>query len=159
MNEHQRHTEFLREIIRYDDTEERHKLEGRIAEVKRDDRCVKRAARFMALFVALSVAGVGYGAVLQDNFPYGKFGFLVRFTCELGLAAVICLAVFMTLLAVYRVRLNRLRDECRRVVNRILESQLGKPHVLKSRSGRPEASISPDGPGSLRTLAENGETK
>jgi hypothetical protein len=156
MNEHQRHTEFLREIIRYDDTEERHKLEGRIVEVQRDERCVKRAARLMALFVALSAAGVGYGAVLQDNFPYGKFGFLVRFICELGLAAVICLAVFAVLLAVYRVRLNRLRDEFRKVVNRILESQLGKAQVAKSRGARLEAGDSIDGSGSQGKLAAGG---
>jgi hypothetical protein len=159
MNEHQRHTEFLRDMIRYGDTDERHKLEGRIAEVQRDARCVKRAAWLMGLFAALGAAGLGYGAALQENFPYGEFGFVARVLCEIGVAAMICLAVFVGLLAVYRTRLNRLREECRQLINKILESQLGKPHVAKSRGVHLETGVSTDSPSSLRKLAVEGETE
>ena len=48
MSEHEKDLAFLRQCIFYDDTDERRKLEERIAQVKRDERCVQRAAWLMA---------------------------------------------------------------------------------------------------------------
>ena len=130
VSEHERDTAFLRQCILYDDSIERGKVEERIAQVQRDERCVRRAAWLMAHLTALSAAGFAYGAVLQDNFLYGESQFVIRLICELGLASLISLVAFMGLLMAYRKELNRLREQCRRLATTLLESRLGKPRPM-----------------------------
>lgn len=129
MSEHQIETAFLRRVILYDDSEEPLKLNKSIAQVQQDERCVQRMAAAMALFLMLGLACVGYGVILQENFPYNLPRPVINVFCGLVLASMICLVAFAGLLAVYRMKLNRLREECRRLVARLLESHLGKPHI------------------------------
>lgn len=124
MSTHQTETAFLRRIILYDDGEEPRKLETSIARVQAHQRCVQRVTYLLAPFPMLAIAGVFYAEVLQEGFPLG-----LRFLCELGLASLICLAGFVGLLAVYRLKLNRLRMECFQLIVRLLESRLGKAQV------------------------------
>lgn len=128
MNEHQKETTFLSHIIRYDDSDEGRKLQQSIAQVQRDQCCVQRVASVMALFPALALAGVAYEIVLQNNFPYDGPHRGLRLLCEVGLASLISLMAFAGLLMGYRVKLKRLRDQCRRLVTHVLESRLGTPH-------------------------------
>jgi len=149
MNEHQRQTAFLRHLIALDDTDERRKLDEGIAQVQRDGRCVKRATALMALLTALGAVGLGYGVVLQENFPYGKSRFFLNLLCALGLAAVICLLFFGALLMVYRRKLNGLREDCRRLVLTVLESRLGKSSTSPSLAVTPrrsETTVAPPEP-------------
>ena len=127
VSDHERDMAFLRHCIRYDDSAKRHQLEERIAQVQRNDRCVRRAVWLMTLLTALSGAGLAYSAVLQENFPYGKSSFVIRVLCEVGLASLISLVAFVGLLMAYRMELNRLREQCRRLATTLLESRLGKP--------------------------------
>ena len=129
MSEHQIQTAFLRSVIVYDDSDEPLKLNESIAQVQHDQRCVQRMACAMALFLMLGLAGYGYGAILQENFPYNLSQHVINIFCGFVLASLICLVVFAGLLAVYREKLNRLRERCRRLAARLLESRLGKPHT------------------------------
>ena len=122
MSEHRTETGFQTHSIVFDDGDPRRKLEERIAQVQRDEGCVQRAASLMALFVVLGAVGFGYGAVLEENFPYGQSSFVIKLICEIGLAALISLVAFVGLLLSYRNKLNRLREECRGLVTKILES-------------------------------------
>jgi hypothetical protein len=123
MTEYQKETAFLRRAIRTEDTDQHRAIEKSIIQVQRDLRCVRRAAWLMALFLALTAAALAYGAALVDNFPFGKHQFVIRIVSIIGLASLISLMAFSGLLPVYRQRLNRLRDECRRVVADLLERQ------------------------------------
>jgi hypothetical protein len=125
MSEHQKETAFLRQVIRFDDTNERHELEARMVQVQRDQRSVCRAAWIVAMFAALGMAGLAYGAIFQESFPYGPSQLLVNVICELGLGALISLAAFGVLLAAYRRRLNHLRAGCRGLVMKLLECRHG----------------------------------
>jgi len=127
VSEHERDTAFLRQCIVYADSTERGKVEERITQVQRDERCVRRAVWVMAHLTALSAVGLGYGVLLQENFPYGKSRFAAKLLCEFGLASLISLVAFVALLMAYRKDLNRLRGECRRLATTLLESRLGKP--------------------------------
>ena len=129
MSEHETETAFLRHIILYDDSEERRKLEKSIAQVRRDTHCVQRVASVVALFPLLALAGLAYGALLQENFPYSGSAFVLRVLCVLGLASLICLVGFAGLLTVYLTKLHRLQKEARQLVIKLLESRLGNPHV------------------------------
>jgi len=129
MSEHETETAFLRHIILYDDSEERRKLEKSIAQVHRDTHCVQRVASVTALFPLLAIAGIAYGALLQESFPYNASDLVFRVLCVLGLASLVCLVGFAGLLTVYLRKLHRLQKEARQLVIRLLESRLGNPHV------------------------------
>ena len=128
MNEHQRETAFLRNIIAFDESSERSKLEERIGEVQRDERCVKRIAWVMAFLGGLGLAGLAYATLFAENFPYGKSQLAFNILCTVGLAALISLAGLACFLIACRQELNTLREECRRLIMKMLESRLGKPH-------------------------------
>jgi hypothetical protein len=141
-------------IIVCDETDERRKLEGRIWQAQRDERCVRRAAMLMALFVALDAVALAFGALYADNFGYGGSGFVFKLVCELGLASLICLGAFVAFWFTYRRKVHRLREECRRLVTKLLESHLRKPQIAPLRGSllgagaRPAAQDAPGGNGS-----------
>jgi hypothetical protein len=122
MSDHQKETAFLRRLILLADSDARRELEERLGQVQRDECCVKRRALVMAVLAALAGAGVAYSAVLQTNFPYGELSFALKLLLEIEAAALISLAGFGCMLMVYRKRLNRIREECRRLATKALES-------------------------------------
>ena len=129
MSEHQKHTEFLRHCLRYGDSTEHQALDKIITQIQRDERCVQRALWLTAILTALAVAGLGYPAILVDNFPDDAPQSIVNLACALGLASLLCLLVFTVLGMVYRRKLDQRREECRQLVPKLLASRLGKPVV------------------------------
>ena len=124
MSEHQRNTAFLRQVILYDDSAERHQLEERIAQDQRNERCVRRAVYLVALLTALAIAGLCYSAIFLPDFPQNKSRFIIRIFAILGLASLICLPAFLGYWGAYRRDLDRRREECRRMATQLLESRL-----------------------------------
>lgn len=131
MSNHQRETDFLRQCIRYDDTEERHRLEERVTQLQRDERIVRRAVWVMTLLAALAMAGLGYAAVFQQDYPLNVTQFTGRFVikwlCALGAGSVVSLFVFLGLGAYYRKKLDARREDCRKLALKVFESRLGQP--------------------------------
>jgi hypothetical protein len=127
MSEHQKHTEFLRHCLRYGESDEHQALDKRIIQIQRDGRCVQRAVWLMAILTALAVAGLGYPAILVENFPDDAPQSIINLICALGLASLICLLGFAGLGMVYRNKLNQRREESRQLVTKLLASRLGKP--------------------------------
>jgi hypothetical protein len=135
MSEHQKETAFLRNVIAFDDSGERHKLEQKIGEAQRDERCVKRTAWLMAFLGGLGLAGLAYGTLFAERFPYGDSWLAFKISCTVGLAALISLVMLACFLIGCRQKLNRLREECRRLIMKVLESRLGHPHASLLREG------------------------
>ncbi len=48
-SEHQREMKYLRQFMAHDDPSERREMEAKIVQAQRDERCVRRAVRPMAL--------------------------------------------------------------------------------------------------------------
>jgi uncharacterized membrane protein len=136
MSEHQKDTDFLRRIIAYGDSEEHRELDGKIAQVQRDERCVKRVALAAALFTLTALVGLAYTAIFDESFPYNQSRLLVTILCDVGLASLICVVGFVVLLMVYRMRLNELREECRHSVKRLIEFHLDKSRVMAPQHDR-----------------------
>ena len=161
MSDHHRETLFLRQCILYEEGAERQQLEERIGRIQQDARCVRRAAWLMALLTALVVAGLGYAMVLVDNFPYSVPHFIITFALGVGVGSLISLLVFLSLGRFYRMRLDQRREECRRLVAKILESRLGKPVPLRRRedsaAGQDPRTV-PVPAGDDRSLARNEST-
>jgi hypothetical protein len=156
MSEHQKELTFLRHVILYDGSDERGKLEQSIAQVQRDKRCVLRLTSVAVLLLMLVLAGVAYGIIFQENFPYNPSDLVFKLLCELSLALLFCLAAFASLLTLYWLRLNRLRQDCRHLVKKLLESHLGDPHIATSRTSQPVSDHRPGPPTSaLRPLTSD----
>ena len=136
MSDHEKHTEFLRQCILYDESARRQELDAGIIQIQRDERCLRRAVWLMAGLTLLAVAGLAYGAVLADNFPYNTPQFIIDIICALGAGSLISLLFFVGLGMVYRSKLDQRREECRQIVMRLLESRLGKPVTTHSRDMR-----------------------
>jgi hypothetical protein len=133
MSEHRKDIEFLRRLIVYADTEEHRELDRKIAQVQRDEHCVQRAAQMAVLFALAAMAGLAYVTILGNDFPYSQSQLFVTILYGVGLASLICLVGFAGILTIYRLRLNRLREECRQLVKRLVE-----PHLEKSRVMAPQ---------------------
>ena len=133
MRARQRETAFLRQAILYDDTAERRELEERITQLEREALCVRRAIWLMTVTSALATAGLGYCAIFLADFPQNmtQFGtrFMVKGFFALGLGSLISLLAFVVLALIFRKELDQRREECRRLVAKLLESRLGKPRT------------------------------
>ena len=131
MNDHQKETAFLRKCIRFDDTEERHRLEERIAQITRDEHIVRRAVWLMALLAALAIAGLGYAAIFIAEYPLNVSQFNTRIVVKalfaLGTGSLFCLFGYLILGVVLRQEHDRRRDDCRRLALKLLEARLGQP--------------------------------
>ena len=125
MSDHQRHTEFLRDCIRYDGSARRQELMNEIVRIQGAARCVWHAAWLMAMLAVLALAAFGYGTILVTNFPYNAPQSVVNLIYALGLGSLISLLTFAVLGMTYRWKLDQKREECRQIVTRLLESRLG----------------------------------
>ena len=123
MTEHNKDTEFLKQMLRSENTDERRILHDQIAKLQRDAECVKRIAWLAAMLSAVGAALFLYGRILLESDPFGTSRMVIRVVCELGLGSFIALCALAVVLGIYRYKLNRLRAQCRRIVTRSLESQ------------------------------------
>jgi len=111
-------TTFLRRIPFYDASSESKRVEESIARAHRDCVCVRKAAEFAAVIVVVA------SVLTQAEFFQSKPNVRLWALCVVGLAALICLLTFLCVLVAYRVKLNRLRDECRNLVRNLVETRL-----------------------------------
>jgi hypothetical protein len=130
MSDFETETEFLKQCLKYDKSAECQNLEQAMAQIQRDERCVGRAASLMFKLTAFSVAGLAYPACLMPDFPYGPGQFLVNVVCALVGGSLISLLVFAGLGMIYRGKLNGRREECRKIVSKLLEAAWGKSMFL-----------------------------
>ncbi len=144
MNAYRKETTFLRELIVYDDSTERQKLEERITEIHRNECCVRSAVWLMIFLIVLAIAGLGHSAVFLKDFPDSKSHFVIKFSCVLGLGSMISLLGYLGFWMFYRHELDRQYEECRRLVAKQLESRLGEPRTWPL----PEAVQELESPGS-----------
>ncbi len=154
MRDHHLQTEFLKHCLRYEQSGGRQKLEQEITQFQRDERCVQRAAWLMAILTALALMGLAYPAILLANFPYSAPQSIVKLDCALGVGSLISLLAFVGLGTLYRRKLDQRREECRRMVTRLLASRLGDPAATSWRdapgndASRGPAQTAPGGNGS-----------
>jgi hypothetical protein len=124
-NDHQKHTEFLKECLRYDENTRCQELAQEMTRIQRDECCVQRATWLMAVLTTLALALLVYPAILLGDFPYSVPRFMMHVVSILGLASFISLLTFLVLGVLHRQKLNRLREESRRRVAKLLETRMG----------------------------------
>lgn len=129
LSPHQQEMSFLQNLMLYDSSEARLELEEKVTRSECREACARRAAWLMALLMAFALAGLGYAAILLDDFPQNKSQLIIRVFSALGLASFISLLAFGGFWLVSRGEVDEQRAECRRLVTKIIESRLGKPPI------------------------------
>lgn len=137
MSEHQKQSAFLKTLLTYDDSAEHRRLQERIAGAERDERCIRCACRLVGLVALLAVSGLGYSAVLLPEFFHSSRSFLVQFFCALALGSILCLGVFFGLWFWYRSIVNKLHDECRRLITSLMRARFTTTARQSSSQTRP----------------------
>lgn len=127
MSEYKKQAAFLKYLMSYEDTAENRALFERLSAAERNERCLLCACRLVGVISLFGVAGIGYSAVLLPQFFDNATHVVVQFFSALGLGSLMCLAVFLGLWVWYRGMVNRIHEECRRVIATMLESRLQKP--------------------------------
>lgn len=121
MSEHQKQAAFLKALMAYDDGIEHRSLKERLSVAERNERCLTYACRLVGVILLVGVAGLGYSAVLLPEFFDNSPHLLIQFFSALGLGSTMCLAVFSALWFWYRSAVNRIYEECRQIVTRMVE--------------------------------------
>lgn len=124
MSDYNEETTFLRRILLYDPGSKSKRVDELIDQVHRDRARVRKATEFAAVIVLL-VAVLSQAEFFQSEPNVRLWPLSV-----LGITAVICLVTFLGVLVFYRVKLNRLRNECRGLIRNLVETRLSLPERL-----------------------------
>jgi len=127
MTAHKKPGAFLKALILHLDREERRQLYDNLVEAERDEKCIRRAMFLMIVLLMVSVAGLGYCALLLPEVFHNPTHLLMRSLAVLGLGSLISQVVFLAYLLWHRTVVTRLHEECRRLVLALAQSQLKVP--------------------------------
>ena len=116
MTERQKESAFLKDLLRGENNELCSRLHSQIVKSEQNEKCVRCALFTVSIMGLLSLAGVGYSAVLLPEFFDNATPFLVRLFTTLTLACCLCISVYVSLWYSYRATTNQLLGEVRRFV-------------------------------------------
>lgn len=160
--EHHKEHSFLKLLIAHDASEESRQLQDGLAQAERDERCIRRAMFLMAVIFVLSLAGLGYCAILLPDVFSNPKHLIMRTLSYLGLGSLISEGVFLGYLLWHRLAVGRLHGQCRSLVLALARSQLRLPVALgnsmqaekHSPSGFPQSPTQPIGMSSQESFSQ-----
>ena len=130
MSEYRKQAEFLKLLLEYDETPESHALRERLTIAERNEYSIYSACRLVGMVGILALFGLGYSAVLLPSFFDRSSHFLIQLCSALGLGSTLCLAVFVGLWLWYRGTSNKVREECRRSISKLIDGKF-RPEKLR----------------------------
>jgi hypothetical protein len=125
MTEYRKQAAFIRRLVSYDTSGEGALLLERLQQAQKNERCIFSACVLVALLACFGLAGLGYSAVLLPQFFHNSTHVLIRLFGALGLGSGLCFVFFVGLWRWYRGGVNRVHEECRKLVTRMLEAHFG----------------------------------
>ncbi len=125
---------FLKQLIAHDTSEESCQLQQSLVQAGRDERCIRRAMLLMWTLFMVSLAGLGYCAVLLPDVFHNPDHLATRSLCYLGLGALISQMIFIGYFFWHRAVVRRLHGECRLLVLALAQSRLKHP-ATQTRAG------------------------
>jgi hypothetical protein len=131
MNEYRRQSDFLKHLLAMDDSPSSRTLHERLVVAERNERCLFGSCRLVALIGVVGILGFGYTAVLLPEFFNNSTHVLIRLFSALGLGSAICLIVFAGVWLWYRATADRVREDCRLLIVRMLAARL-RPEVERT---------------------------
>ncbi|MCX6902266.1 MAG: hypothetical protein NTW03_02050 [Verrucomicrobia bacterium] len=125
--EHKTEHTFLKQLIVHDASEASRLLQNNLAQAERDEKCIRRAVFSMVVLFMLSLAGLGYCAILLPEVFRNPSHLVMRSVCYLGLGSLISQVAFLGYFLWHRIAVSRLHRECRRLVLALAHSKLQLP--------------------------------
>jgi hypothetical protein len=92
-------------------------LLNRLTKADRDTRSILRAVFLAAVFFLLSVAALAYCALLQPEIFYDSAHFFIKILSFVCLTSLIAEVEFLGCRLSHRIVVNRLHQECRRLLS------------------------------------------
>jgi len=133
MSERQRQTQFLKTLLGRDPDPGHEDLGHRLQAAERDERCMKRACRLVAIITMLALAVLGYLLVLKVPDQSARLAQAALRFCEaLALGSAMCLGVFVGLLFWHRALINRLLAEGRKLITSEIQARPRQTHTDSS---------------------------
>ena len=129
MTERQKETKFIKNLILCEDSDQGRRLQERIKNAEKDEKCIRCAVYLVLVLTLLSVTGLGYSVVLVPSIARFSTHLATRVCCAVGLGSLICLAIFLGYWFWYRAMSNRVYEECRRFLRAALEGRLKQSPV------------------------------
>jgi hypothetical protein len=108
MSKRKEETSFLRQLMQAHHCDQCQQLQSRINKVERDEGCIRSALLLALALVVVSVAGLGYSAVLIPEFFDNSTPFAVQAFTVLFIASTISLLGFICVWWWYRRLCNTL---------------------------------------------------
>jgi hypothetical protein len=133
MLEHETQAAFLKALIGLEDGEASLELQDSLAKAERESKWIRHVMFLMVTLFSLSLAGLGYCAVLLPEIFFNPTHLVTKSLTVLGLASLISQLELFGYLLWHRLAVNRLHKECRRRVLLLVESQL-KASLRRSQS-------------------------
>lgn len=109
-----------------------------LTNAEREEKCIRRAVFLVAMVLMLSLAGIGYCALLLPEVLRAPHLF-VRLLIGLGLGSLISLVAFLGRWLWHRSVVSHTRAECQRLILEVAQSQLQAP-ATPSRAAHAHAS-------------------
>ncbi|MBN2508298.1 MAG: hypothetical protein JXQ71_16585 [Verrucomicrobia bacterium] len=116
MSERQKQTVFLKRLLQREATEQQRQLQHSIARAEHDERCVSSAMRLVGVIGLLAFCGLGYEAVLVEDFFVNPSHLLTRLFGYVALGSALCWTAFLGYWLWHRALTNRLYEEGRRLL-------------------------------------------
>ena len=151
MLDHETQAVFLKALIAYDDGEASLQLRDSLAKADRESKCIRRTMFVLVILFILSLAGLGYCAILLPQIFFNSTHFVTISLSVLGLASLIAQLELFGCLLWHRFAVDRLHKECRLRVLLLVESQLraslrrNPSEPVKARESCPETQSESDG--------------
>jgi hypothetical protein len=125
---------FLKLLIAHDTSKEGRQLQDRLTQTEYEYKCIRRAAFLMVVLFMLSLAGLGYCAILLPDVFRHPGHIVMRVLYDLGLGSLITQVALLGYLLWHRTSVSRLHGECRLLV--LIKSQLkgGTAPILAAES-------------------------
>lgn len=136
MRDYNDETAFLAHVLSCLECSKSKGVLERIARTQRDKKCVFKATRATVLLALLT------SVLTQAYFFQSGPPIRLRILCVLAIADLICMVAFGTLLLIYCLKLNGLRDECRGIIGD-MATKLPEDaaHVISSTTGTDPAQM------------------
>ena len=124
MSEYRKQAAFLKAMMTFEEGADDCELRERLSHAERNERCLLCSCRLVALIALLGFAGLGYSAVLLPEFFDQTTHAIIHICTALCLGSLFCLVVFLGLWFWYRSLVNRIHEDCRRLVITTFEVRL-----------------------------------
>ena len=93
--EHKTEHTFLKQLIVHDASEASRLLQNDLTQAERDEKCIRRAVFSMVVLFMLSLAGLGYCAILLPDVFRNPSHLVMRSVCYLGLGSLMSQVAFL----------------------------------------------------------------